>query len=467
MTIGLLIPGFAVAMGWLFLLHPRIGIVNQFLQEVFSLQDAPLSITTIIGMGWVQGLNLTPLAFIMTASAFRAMDPKLEEAAETSGASTARMLFTVTIPLIWPGVLAAGIYIFTVGLSAFDVPAIIGWSNRIFTFSTYMYLLVSPQEGLPRYGAGATFSIIGVLLAAVLAWWYARVQKRSHQYEVITGKAYQPKIVKLGRRAILGWLFIGAYLVLSKLIPLAMLVWASLLKYFEMPSLEALERISLQNYVTLPWELVWRGTTNTSILMLLTPTLTILASLAFAWVVLRSRIRLRFLFDFFAFLPHAVPNTVFAIGAVLLALFVLRNFIPLYGTIWLLLLLYTIVRLSYGTRMMNSSLIQIHRELEEAAYVSGATTRNVVQRILVPILTPPILYGWLWIALMTYRELTLAVLLSRAENMTLPVVVWSIWLSGGFSQAAALTVIMLGVLIPVIALYWIVAQRSGIAPRAM
>jgi iron(III) transport system permease protein len=467
MTIGLLIPGFAVAMGWLFLLHPRIGIVNQFLQELFSLQDAPLSITTIIGMGWVQGLNLTPVAFIMTASAFRAMDPKLEEAAETSGASTARMLFTVTIPLIWPGVLAAGIYIFTVGLSAFDVPAIIGWSNRIFTFSTYMYLLVSPQEGLPRYGAGATFSIIGVLLAAVLAWWYARVQKRSHQYEVITGKAYQPKTVKLGRRAILGWLFIGTYLVLSKLIPLAMLLWASLLKYFEMPSLEALEHVSLQNYFTLPWELVWRGTSNTSILMLLTPTLTILASLVFAWVVLRSRVRCRFLFDFFAFLPHAVPNTVYAIGAVLLALFVLRNFIPLYGTIWLLLLLYTIVRLSYGTRMMNSSLIQIHRELEEAAYVSGANTRNVVQRILVPILTPPILYGWLWIALMTYRELTLAVLLSRAENMTLPVVVWSIWLSGGFSQAAALTVIMLGVLVPIIALYWIVAQRSGIAPRAL
>jgi iron(III) transport system permease protein len=90
MTIGLLIPGFAVAMGWLFLLHPRIGIVNQFLQEVFSLQDAPLSITTIIGMGWVQGLNLTPLAFIMTASAFRAMDPKLEEAARAPRACFSR-----------------------------------------------------------------------------------------------------------------------------------------------------------------------------------------------------------------------------------------------------------------------------------------------------------------------------------------------------------------------------------------
>jgi len=467
MTIGLLIPGFAVAMGWLFLLHPRIGIVNQLLQDTFGFIDAPISITTITGMGWVQGLNLTPVAFIMTAGAFRAMDPKLEEAAETSGAGTARMIWSVTIPLIWPGILAAGIYIFTVGLSAFDVPAIIGWSNRIFTFSTYMYLLVSPQEGLPRYGLSATFSIMGILLAAGLGWWYSRVQSRSHQYEIITGKAYQPKIVKLGSRAVLAWLFVGLYLVLSKLIPLAMLLWASLLKYFEMPSAEAFARASLQNYVGLPWDLVLRGAGNTSILMLLTPTITVVLSLIFAWVVLRSKIRGRFVFDFFAFLPHAVPNIIFAIGAVLLALFVLRNFIPLYGTIWLLLLLYIIVRLSYGTRMMNSSLIQIHRELEEAAYVSGGSTWNVVRRILVPILTPPILYGWLWIALLTYRELTLAVLLSRAENTTLPVVVWSIWLNGGFGQAAALTTVMLCILVPIIALYWIVAQRSGIGTRAV
>ena len=467
MTVGLLIPGFAVAMGWLFLLHPRIGIVNQFLQDMFGFADAPLSITTITGMGWVQGLNLTPVAFIMTAGAFRAMDPKLEEAAEASGASTARIIWSVTVPLIWPGILAAGIYIFTVGLSAFDVPAIIGWSNRIFTFSTYMYLMVSPQEGLPRYGLSATFSIIGIVLAAVLGWWYAQVQKRSHQYEVITGKAYQPKIIKLGNRAILAWLFVGIYLFLSKLIPLAMLLWASLLKYFEMPSVDAFSRTSLQNYVGLPWELVLRGAGNTSILMLLTPTITVIVSVIFAWVVLRSRIRGRFLFDFFAFLPHAVPNIIFAIGAVLLALFVLRGFIPLYGTIWLLLLLYIIVRLSYGTRMMNSSLIQIHHELEEAAYVSGGSTWNVVRRILVPILTPPILYGWLWIALLTYRELTLAVLLSRAENTTLPVVVWSIWLNGGFGQAAALTTVMLCILVPIIALYWFVAHRSGIGPRAL
>ena len=173
-------------------------------------------------MGWVQGLNLTPVAFIMTAAGFRAMDPALEEAAEVSGAGTARIICSVTVPLIWPGILAAGIYILTVGLSAFDVPAIIGWSNRIFTFSTYMYLMVNPQEGLPRYGLRATFSTIGIVLAAVLGWWYARCTApsplRSRHRQSLPAED-----LKLGRRAILAWLFVGIYLLLTKIIPLAML----------------------------------------------------------------------------------------------------------------------------------------------------------------------------------------------------------------------------------------------------
>ena len=134
-------------------------------------------------------------------------------------------------------------------------------------------------------------------MAGSFGWWYSRVQKRSHQYEVITGKAYQPKIVKLGRRVVFAWLYLGLYLFLSKLIPLAMLLWASLLKYFEMPSFEALSRASLQNYQGLPWELVLRGAGNTSILMLLTPTITIVVSVIFAWVVLRSKIPGRFYFE--------------------------------------------------------------------------------------------------------------------------------------------------------------------------
>jgi iron(III) transport system permease protein len=463
MTLGLLIPDFAAAMGWLFLLHPRIGLFNVWLKSLFGPGVPPLDLLTVPGMGWVQGLNLAPLAFIMTAAVFRSLDPALEEAAQTSHAGAFSILRRVTVPLAWPGILAASIYIFTIGFAAFDVPALIGWSSRIFTFSTYLYLLLNPQDVLPRYGAAAALGTSVMGLAALLSWWYATMQRRSRRFAVVTGKAYRPRLIRLGRAAPAAWGFLALYLVLSKLVPIVLLVWASLLPFFQLPSARAVALLSLAQYRSLPWDLVLSGIENTAILMLLTPTAALALSVAFSWIVLRSRVPGRALFDFAAFLPHAVPNIIFGVGALLIALYVVQRVVPIYGTPWILLLVFTIARLSYGTRMTNSGLIQIHPELEESAQVGGAGTAAIFRRVLLPLLAPTLLYAWLWIALLTFRELTLAVVLSTSGNLTLPVVVWSLWLGGGFGQASALAMIMLALMVPVTALYWPLARRHGLA----
>jgi iron(III) transport system permease protein len=317
MTVGLLIPGFASAMGWLFLLHPRIGLVNGWLVAHLGLSEAPFNIAGIVGMGWVEGVNLAPVAFIMTAAVFRAMDPSLEECAETCGAGRFAVARRVTLPLAWPGILAAGIYIVMIGFAAFDVPAIIGWSNRIFTFSTYLLLQVNPGEGLPQYGRAAALSTLLMALGASLAWWYGRMQAQGHRYQIVTGKGYRPRILRLGRHVVAAWLLLGFYFALGKLLPILVLIWASLLPYFQLPSSEALESLSLLHFRSLPWDLVREGLTNTALLSLFTPTLTLLICIAFSWIVLRSRIPGRGAFDAIAFLPHAVPNIVFGLGALL------------------------------------------------------------------------------------------------------------------------------------------------------
>jgi len=462
MAIGLLIPGFAAAMGWLFLLHPRIGLVNQLLRDAFHLTAPPFNILSIAGMGWVQGLNLAPLAFIMTAAVFRAMEPSLEEAARIHGGSTWTVLRRVTLPLAWPGVLAASIYIFMTGFAAFDVPAIIGWGNRLFTFSTYLYLLLNPQDVLPRYGLAAALSTVVMAVAAIASWWYARMQGRSQRFAVVTGRAYRPKLVSLGRRHIAAWCFLGAYFTMSKILPIALLVWASLLPYFQLPSRQALLSASPAHYLALPWDLALGALLNTVLLAFLVPTVTIGASLAFSWIVLRSRIPWRSGFDFIAFLPHAVPSIIFGVGALLITLYVVQGALPIYGTIWLLLIVFSIARLSYGTRMTNSGLIQIHSDLEESALSCGASRWRAFRRIVIPLLAPTLLYAWLWIALLVFRELTLAVILSTSNNITLPMVVWSLWLGGGLGQSSALAIVMLLLMTPVIALYWVLARRKGL-----
>jgi len=462
MAMGLLVPGFATAMGWLFLLHPRIGLINQFLVSTFQLSGPPLNILSIVGMGWVQGLNLAPLAFIMTAAVFRSMDPTLEEAATMQGAGLITVLRRITLRLAWPGILAAAIYIFMTAFAAFDVPAIIGWGNRIFTFSTYLYLLLNPQDVLPSYGPGAAFSTVAMGLAGVMSAAYAAMQRRSRRFAVVTGRAYRPRILRLGRRGIAAWSFIGSYLLLAQILPMLLLAWSSVLPFFQLPSARAFAVASLKHYVTLPWDQVLTALGNTCLLAVLTPTLTVAISVAFSWIVLRSKLKGRAAFDFIAFLPHAVPSMVFGVGALLLTLYVIQRAVPIYGTIWLLLLVFVIARLSYGTRMTNSGLIQIHRELEETGQMSGAGTLGVVGRILMPLLTPTLLYAWLWIALLTFRELTLAVILSTGDNLTFPVLVWDLWLGGGLGQASALAVVMLLVMTPMIALYWLLARRQGL-----
>lgn len=461
MTLGLLMPAFATSMGWLFMLHTRIGLINTFFKQVVGFEESPFNIATLIGMGWVQGLNLAPVAFIMTAAVLKAIDPALEESAQMSGARFRHIMTRVTLPLAWPGILAAGIYIFTIGFAAFDVPAIIGWSNRIFTFSTYIVSLLQPDNELPHYGRSAALSTFVIFLAGGLSLWYARLQGAAHRYQVVTGKGYRPRLVALRGYQWAAWGFLGTFFVLGKLLPLLVVIWASIIPFFQLPSLEAFESISLKHFNAIPRELAWEGFKNTFILMVLTPTLTLALSVAFSWVVLRSKIPGRSAFDFIAFLPHAIPNIVFGVAVLLLAIFFVKTAMPVFGTVWILLFVFVIARLSYGTRMTNSTLIQIHKELEEAATMSGASTGPVLCRVLVPLLAPTLIYAWLWILLISFRELTLAVVLTTRDNITLPVVVWSMWQAGGFGPAAAITLLLMLMMLPLVALYWWAVRRTG------
>ena len=466
MTVALLIPSFAVALGWVFLMHPKIGLVNQAAVALFGLADAPFDVSNIFAMGAIEGLNLTPLAFIMIAVVLRSMDPALEEAASVSGAKPLGTALRVTLRVLWPGLLAAGIYVAMIGFAAFDVPAILGLTRRIFTFSTYVFWVLSPSEGAPQYGNVASLSVIMVAIAAALSVAYRRAQRQAPKYAVVTGKAYQPRIAKLGRWRGLAVAFVAAYFIVAQLMPLLMLGWVSLLPYLQTPSLAALEAVSLRNFQNMPQALLWRAGTNTVLLMAMVPTFTLILSLAISWVVLRTKTRARGLFDFFAFLPLAIPAIVFSVAALLLALFVLRRYVPLYGTIWILVVVYVVARLSYGTRMTNSALIQIHKELEESAQICGAATAGVLARVLVPLLAPSLLYAWIWIALLTYRELTLPVVISTSNNLPFSFLVWGFVQASAYGSASAAALIMLGLMLPVLLIYWLVARRAGmIAPR--
>ena len=467
MTIGLLVPTFFLAMGWVFFLHPRIGMFNRWMMELFGLDEAPLSIANVVGMGWVEGLGLASLAFVMTSPIFRAINPALEEAATVHGLGRWWTLRYVVLPLTWPALLGAAIYISVIAIATFEVPAIIGLGSKIFTFSTLVFVMVSPEQGVPEYGVVGALSIFLVGFSLLLSWWYFRVIRLSYRYEVIQGRGYQPKLVALGRWWWLGWGGLGVFFLFSKLLPLLMMIWASLLPYFVPFSLKALSLVTTQNFDAINWTLLSRGSINTLILMLSVPTLALVFGLAISWIVVRSRSRWSFLFDWVAFLPHAVPNLIFALAAVILALFVLPKELPFYGTIFILMMVYVLVRISLTTRVFNGALLQIHRELEDAAHVSGIRTYPTLWKVVVPLLIPAMVNLWIWNALLSYRELTMAAFMVTQDNITLPVVVWSLWNTGSAGQAAAVSLLFVAALVPLVAIYWGLRDRSNIgSPQA-
>ena len=461
MTLGLLIPGIYTAMGWTFIAHVRIGFLNRWLMDVFSLDQGPINIATPVGMGFVQGLNLTALAFILTAQMFRAMNPSLEEAAKIHGLSSIGTLRRVTLPLAFPAILAAMIYMLTIGIATFDVPAIIGLGNRIYMLSTYVYLKANPPDsGLPQHGVTAALGTVMIFLALLLTWWYGQMLRQGHRYEVVTGKGYRPALIDLGGWSVVAWFFIALYFLATKLIPLLLIAYAAFTPYLAPPSYEMLSKMSLAGFYNLNWDLFWRGLYNTVLLVLTVPLITLLLSFSISWLIVRSRSRLRYLLEFGAFLPHALPEVIMAIGALLVALFVLPKIIPLYGSVWLIAIVYVISRIAFATRALNSSLLQIHRELEEAAYTAGLSPMRTSWRILVPLLRPTLMSVWIWSAILVYRELTVAVFLISQENITLPAVIWSYWFSGATNQAAAVTLLMTAVLTPLILIFWWFGRRQ-------
>ena len=215
--------------------HPRIGVINIFLMQLFGLKSAPLNIATLGGIGFVQGLTLAPLAYVMISAALRGMNPALVEAASVHRVNKWRTLVRVELPLVWPALLSAIIWMFTVAIAAFDVPGVIGMANNIFTFSTAIYFMINPNEGLPRYGLSGAYGTIMVGLSLILMIPYFVALKQSHRYQIISGKSYQSRPVELRRWWMLGWGLLGTYFLLAFVLPLLAIFWVSLLPTFRFP----------------------------------------------------------------------------------------------------------------------------------------------------------------------------------------------------------------------------------------
>jgi iron(III) transport system permease protein len=405
--------------------------------------DQPLfNIYTIPWMGFIQGISFVPLAFFMLSAAYQAMDPALEEAAYIGGVGKFKTLLRINVPITLPAITAVVIYVTVLAITVFETPALLGLPSRIFVLSSRIYFAVNPQASLPNYGLASAYGAILLVAAFLFSYLYFRVLRQGRKYAVITGRGYRPKLLELGKWKAVAVAFMLFYFALALFLPFVALVWTSLLPYFQVPSREALSQITLDSYINIAKYAPLRPFINTAILVVFVPTLAALLSILVSWVVVRTQFRFRGFLDTLAFLPHATPHILLAVALAYLAL-VYPSVLPIYNTIWIIILAQVIAYIAYGTRTMNGAMIQVHRELEEVGKVSGASALTILRKIVVPLVGPAVLNAWLWIMLLSYREVTMALTLQGPGNMVVATLVWQTWINGWVPQVGALGVIII------------------------
>jgi iron(III) transport system permease protein len=457
MTVGILIPVFLRTIAWILMLSPRIGLVNQWASQIFGLEDPLLSLYNIPGMAFIQGVSFVPGAFFMLAAAYRTMDPALEEAAYTAGASKLRTFFKINIPITLPAIAAVMVYLFLTAIAVFEVPAIIGLPASILVLSSLIFISVSPESGLPEFGLAGAYGGAMLLVGLVLAYFYTRLMRQGKKYTVITGRGYRPREIALGWWKWPAMAFVMAYLSMEVFIPFLVLLWTSLLPHLQLPSAAALSSITLNNYLTMFATTGALPFINTAILMFAVPTGAMILSVLVSWVVIRTQVSFRGTLDTVAFLPHTVPSILLAVGLGYLAL-AYRNIFPVYGTVFIIMLAHIIAWTAYGTRTTNSVMIQVHRELEEAGKVSGASTARVLFRIVLPLVAAGVFNSWIWIGMLSYREVTMALTLNSRMNEVVSTVVFHYWVAGWIPEVA-----VLGVVLVVFAVIVVGALRVGLS----
>jgi iron(III) transport system permease protein len=463
-----IIPGFVKTMGWTLLVNEKVGLINQAMIYVFGLESFPADLNNPLGMAWVMGLMLTPTMFFLISGPMQVLDPALEEAAATAGLNRWRTIVHISLPLVWPAILAGAIYNFMTAISIFEVPAMLGAAGgQSPVLATELFYAINPptQDSLQiEYGAAGVYGTLISLPSLVALYFYYKVLARSRQYEVITGKGYHPKLVDLGGGKILGVLFVCLYLALAAVIPMLMLTWSSFLPYLMMPSMGALANLTFENYKNLLSAIGGLNTIRNTLVLVVGVSLSALFfSFMVSWTVIRTQTKGRKLMDVFAMLPHAIPGVGFAFALFIIAVLV-SVWIPwfsLTGTVTIIIIANLLSRLAYGTRAMNAALLQVHHELEESARICGATNISTWRWVVLPLIVPALTYTGLWTAILTFREVTMALFLAGPRNLVYSTATWVLWRQGHVTRASAAAVVMVGAMITLLTVvFWLAGRRT-------
>lgn len=449
-----MVPPYVGAMAWLRLLNPNVGTINQVLRFIFGLGDTPgpLNIYSLGGMIWVLTTFYYPYAFITISRAMEKMDPSLEEASRISGASPLKTLFTVTLPMMTPSLIAGALLVFVCAASCYGIPSIIGAPGKVHTVTTR----IIEYNGLGAQGVNdATGMAVFLMVMAMIILYISDFVVAKRQYITVSGKSVRPAIVDLRSWRIPLTVMVSLFAVIVILIPFATIFITS----FKVDVGKGL--FEAGNFTFGQWTLIFGRTEtlqslkNSLIFGAVTATVGIVIACVMSYLLQRTRIRGRKLPDFLITLGSGTPSVVIALGLIMT---MKGNFgVNIYNTAYIMIVAYLIKYLMMGMRTVVSAMSQIHVSLEECSQVSGASWLRTMFKITGPLIFPSIAAGWFLIFIPSFYELSMTTLLYSSTTKTIGFQLYEYWTFTSQPQSCAMA---FGILLIVVALNFVLNRLT-------
>jgi iron(III) transport system permease protein len=398
------------------------------------------------------------MAFLLMSAAFRSMDPALEESAMMSGASVLQVAWRVTLRLSWPAVFATILILFVRAVESFEVPALLGLPVGIQVFTSSIYQAVHRYPS--QVGLASAYAVTLLAITTVGVYLQSRLSSRGSKYATMTGKGFRPRRIDLGPwRYATAAIFI-VYFVLIVVLPFAVLLWSSFQKFYSVPSMRALHNLTLDPYrfiLTYPnlasavWNSILLGVGSATVIMLVTSVI--------CWIVVKTKLPGRWILDNIASLPMVFPGLVLGLA---IMIFYLNVDIGIYGTMWIMFIAYVTRFMPYGLRYNTTSMLQIHKELEESSAMSGASWFTTFRRIILPLLKPGLVAGFIYVMIVSIRELSSSILLYSPGTEVVSIVIWELWENGQYVELSALGVLFILALFVLVMIAQWLGKKFGV-----
>lgn len=433
----IILPGMVDNLAWIHLFRPNTGLVNVWFRDTFGVSTVLFNIYSMPGMIWVMGISLVPLAYLVISASFYSMDPSLEESARVSGMRVRSVVRRITIPLMMPSIFSVFFLIFIIAFESFETPGMIGLPAKIDVFMTEIYTAISWSIP-PNYGLATAHATILLAVTVTMIYFYKRSTRNEEKFQVITGRGYQPRLMHLGRWKYFGTAILVAYVILHIGVVFSMVFIISLQPFWDPHNL--FSNITFDNYTAvLSRSRITGSLVNSMIVSTISASIVVTMAALASYISRKSKFKRRGLLEGVGMLPLAFPG--FVIGLGFLWMFLTLP-IGVYGTLGVFILAFLVKYLPHGIRFTSGAVMQIHNDLEDASAIAGATWTMTVRKVTMPLLRPAMIAGWVYVFVVSFRELSSVIFLITGRNQVLSTVLWDLFENGSVGVLAAASVLL-------------------------